>query len=279
MSGWWSLPTARARPNVLRDLALPLLAGWGGSCVAQDTAPNCALTDLACIEENADRTNVGALLSSATIAPTIEERVAALRRVVAVDPSPMHLEFLADALSRSEDGNVEAAALLERAYEAAMQRQPGPYAWRFARNAVFEYESLDLPSRAAQLRRRFEHDVELDAKVAEISHAEAVEPTRLNSILGDLCAEIVVRMLGGSHCLAGIEHVVDAADRIAVGADKARLAKAASDAMFAAAQAGSDELTVADPAWRDRFESTLQRYFGAESADRMRGTVTELTVE
>jgi tetratricopeptide (TPR) repeat protein len=226
-----------------------------------------------------DPTNAEALLGLALLAPTNDERVALLRRVVAVDPSPSNLESLARTLSQDQGNLRESAALLERAYEAAMQRAPGPYAWRFARDAVFEYEWAGLPKRAARLRARFERDLKLDAKVAETANAEAVEPARLNSILGDICAEIILRMLGGNRCLAGIEHVVDAADRVTVGSVKARLVKSASDAMFLAAQTGGDVLVLADPAWRDRFVSTLQRYFGSEPADRMRHTLTEITVE
>jgi hypothetical protein len=226
-----------------------------------------------------DPANAEALLGLASLAPTNEEHVALLRRVVAVDPSPWNLESLARALAQDESNLAESAALLERAYEAAMQRQPGQYAWRFARNAVSEYEWAHLPNRAARLRKRFEHDVDLDAKVAETAGAETVEPARLNRVLGELCAELIVRMLGGGHCLAGIEHVVDAADRVAADTVKARLAKSASDAMFLTAQTAGDELTLADPAWRSRFESTLRRYFGPESAQRMREQMTEITVE
>jgi hypothetical protein len=226
-----------------------------------------------------DPMNGEALLGLANLAPTNEERVALLRRVVAVDPSPWNLESLSRALSQNEANLAESAALLERAYEVAMQQQPGPYAWRFARNAAFEYEWAELPKRAAQLRARFEHDVDLDAKVAEIAQAEAVDPARLNRVLGEICSELIVSMLGASHCLAGIEHVVDAADRVSATSVKRQLAKSASDAMFLAAETAGDDLTVADLAWRDRFESTLQRYFGAESADRMRHTVTEIIVE
>ena len=57
------------------------------------------------------------------------------------------------------------------------------------------------------------------------------------------------------------------------------VAKSASDAMFMAAETAGDLLTLVDPTWRDRFESTLLRYFGAESADRMRHTLMEITVE
>lgn len=226
-----------------------------------------------------DPANAEALLGLALLAPTNDEHLALMRRVVAVDPSPSSLESLSHALTQSEGNLAESAALLERAYEVAMQRQPGPYAWRFARNAVFEYEAADLPNRAAQLRKRFERDVDLDAKVAETAHAEGVEPARLNGVLSEICAELVLRMLGANRCLAGIEHVVDAADRAGVGTDKTRLAKNASDAMFLAAQTAGDALSVADPGWRDRFESTLQRYFGAEAADRMRHTLTEISVE
>jgi hypothetical protein len=84
-------------------------------------------------------------------------------------------------------------------------------------------------------------------------------------------------MLGASRCLAGIAHIVDAADR-AAASGKARLAKSASDAMFLAARTG-DVLSRADPAWRGRFESTLRRYFGAESAARMHKALTIATVE
>jgi hypothetical protein len=341
MSGWRSSLTVRVPSDVVRNLALPLLVGWGGACFAQHSAPNCALTDLACVEESAERiclvrtpampkacvewlrkfekspnpdvraevaavylqsvdfwradvpesrfydrakklihgvlaedpTNVGALMSLSTIAPTNDERVAALRRVVAVDPSPAHLEFLASALTDL----AESAALYERGYEAAMQRGGGYYAWRFARLAVFEYYEAGLPDRAAQLRERFERDLGLDAKVAEIAQAEAVEPARLTDVLGELCAELVLRTLGAKHCLAGIDHVVVAADA-ASGNAKARLAQSASDAMFLAARTG-DVLSGADASWRGRFESTLRRYSGPEAAQRMHEQLTEITVE
>jgi hypothetical protein len=226
-----------------------------------------------------DPTNAEALFGLALLAPTDEEHVAALRRVVAVDPDPMYLQSLARALSQNEANLAESAALLERAYEAAMQRASGPYAWRFARDAVFEYEWAELPNRAAQLRKRFEQDLDLDTEVAGTAHAETVEPARLKRVLDELCGELIVRMLGGSHCLASIERVVDAADRVAIDNVRARLAENASDAMFLAAQTSGDVLSQADPAWRSRFESTLRRYFGPESADRMRHTVTEITVE
>ena len=345
MSGWRSSLTVRVPSNVLRDLALPLLVGWGGACFAQHSAPYCALTDLACVDESAERiclvrtpampkacvewlrkfekspnpdvraevaavylqsadywradvpvsrfydrakklihgvlaedpTNVGALMSLSTIAPTNDERVAALRRVVAVDPSPMHLEFLASALDRDPGNLPESATLLERGYEAAMQRGGGYYAWRFERMAVFEYERAGLPDRAAQLRERFERDLGLDAKVAEIAQAEAVEPARLKDVLGELCAELVLRTLGAKHCLAAIDHVVVAADA-ASGEAMARLAQSASDAMFLAARTG-DVLSGTDASWRGRFESTLRRYYGPEAAQRMHEQMTEITVE
>jgi hypothetical protein len=343
MSGYLSPPTVRLWAHRLRDLALPLLAGWGGVCFAQPP-PHCASTDRACLEENYSRMcfdagatpescgawlrefesspdldvrssvagiylladgywrasnpqpwlkdraaalihgvleqdpkNVEALLGLASIAPTRDESVAALRRVVALDPSPMHLEFLSGELAHNEANLAESAALLERAYETAMQRSSGNYAWRFARNAVFEYGWAGLPDRAAQLRKRFEQDVGLDAKVAEIAHAEAVEPARLNDVLGELCAELILRMLGAERCLAGIEHVVAGADA-AGGKDKTRLANDASDAMFLAARTG-DVLSAADPSWRSRFESTLRRYSGPEAARRMHEQMTEITVE
>jgi hypothetical protein len=143
---------------------------------------------------------------------------------------------------------------------------------------VFEYEAAGLPERAAQLRARFERDLELDAKVAETADAETVESSRLSSIFGDLCAELIVRMLGGSRCLAGIDHVVTAAARAAVESVKARLAKSASDAMFLAARTG-DVLSEADFEWRSRFESDLRRYFGTAAANRMRDAETVLTIE
>lgn len=160
-----------------------------------------------------------------------------------------------------------------------MQRDSGPYAWRFARDAVFEYEEAGLSHRAARVRHKLERDLDLDAKVRETKHAEALNSARLDGFLDEVCSELIVRLLRATHCLAAIEHVVDAADRVTVGADKTRLAKAASDAMFVAAQTAGDVLSLTDPAWRGRFENTLDRYFGAESADRMRNTETEITVE
>ncbi len=226
-----------------------------------------------------DPANAEALLGLASFAQTNDEYVAALRRVVAVDPSPGILGFLRARCRGRRAISPNPPPSSNAPMRRRCSEQPGPYAWRFARDAVFEYESTGLPSRAAQLRRRFEHDVDLDGKVAETTHAEAVEPARLNSALGEICAEIILRVLGATHCLAGIEQVVDAADRASVDSLKARLAKSASDAMFLAAQTGGDVLTLADPAWRDRFVSTLQRYFGSDSADRMRHTLTEITVE
>jgi hypothetical protein len=265
-------------PDVRASIAAMygLMAGyWGANNPDPDLHDRAAKLIHGVLEE--DPSNVGGLLGLASIAPTREERLSAMRRVVELDPSPMHLEFLASALAQDRGNLAESAALLERAYEAAMQRAPGPYAWRFARDAVFEYEAAELPSRATQLRERFERDLGLDAKLAEIAHAEAVDPARLNGVLGDLCSELIVRMLGASRCLAGIAHIVDAADR-AAASGKARLAKSASDAMFLAARTG-DVLSRADPAWRGRFESTLRRYFGAESAARMHKALTIATVE
>jgi hypothetical protein len=224
-----------------------------------------------------DPSNVGALLGLATIAPTNDERVAALRRVVAVDPNPMSLKFLASALARDNANLAESAALLERAYEAAMQGSGGPYAWHFARDAVTEYEWAGLPDRATQLRKRFERDLGLDAKLAQVVHAEAVEPARLNDVLGELCSELIFQTIGAERCLAGIAHVVAATDG-STGVDKARLAKSASDAMFLAARRG-DLLSEADHSWRTRFESTLQRYFGPEPAGRMHHQMAVITVE
>jgi hypothetical protein len=188
------------------------------------------------------------------------------------------LKSLSRELAHNEANLAESAALLERGYEAAMQRSGGPYAWRFARDAVSEYEWAGLPHRAGRLRKRFERDLGLHAELAGIVHAEAVEPARLNDVLGELCAELILRMLGAERCLAGIDHVVAAADA-APDKDKARLAKSASDAMFLAASTAGDVLSDADPSWRSRFEGTLRRYFGSESAVRMREQMTEITVE
>jgi len=226
-----------------------------------------------------DSANVDALSGLASLAPTHDGRVALRRRVVALDPSPQHLQALSFELKQEEGHLAESAALLERAYEAQMQRDGGPYAWRFARDAVFEYEEAGLSHRAARVRHKLERDLDLDAKVRETKHAEALNSARLNGFLEEVCSELIVRLLGATHCLAAIEHVVHAADRAGEDAVKARLAKGVSDAMFLAAQTGGDVLDLADPAWRDRFESTLQRYFGADSAERMRYTATEITVE
>jgi hypothetical protein len=224
-----------------------------------------------------DPANAEALLGLALLATTNDEYVAGLRRVVAVDPSPRNLGSLASAIAREGTNLAESAALLERGYEAAMQRGGGYDAWRFASAAVFEYEQARLPDRAARLRKRFERDLGPDAKVAEIAHAEAVEPARLNDVLGEICAELVLRTLGAKHCLAGIDDVVVAADA-ASGESKARLAQSASDAMFLAARTG-DALSNTDASWRERFESTLRRYSGPEAAQRMHEQLTEITVE
>ncbi len=226
-----------------------------------------------------DPMNVDALLGLAGLAETSDERVRRLRQVVAADPTNEgHLEFLSRALSSDESNLLEAAELLEQAYAVQLPRGKGPYTWRFARDAMWEYEWAGFPDRAAELRKRVRQDFGADALLHEAASAETADPERLKSALEGLCLEMSLAVLGPESCLAGIQQVVDAADRAQQPSVAARLAATASDAMFVAASSGT-RLSTADPDWRRRFEMTLERHFGPDAAARMHDAQSLVTVE
>src|SRR5262249_40184279 len=97
--GW--LRKIRRSPNPGgRGSVAPIYLNLAGFWGAQNPVPRLQerATELIHDVLETDPSNVGALLSLSSIARTDAERVRALRRVVDIDPSPMHLEFLASAL-------------------------------------------------------------------------------------------------------------------------------------------------------------------------------------
>jgi hypothetical protein len=226
-----------------------------------------------------DPNHVDALLGLANLAPTPEERVSRLRRVVEADPTVvMHLESLARALGDTDPDNVEAVELYDRAYTLAVTRAKGHYAWRFARNALWGYERAGMPDRAARLRERVAEDFGLAALQLEAQRAETTDAERLDHALSEICSEMALNLFGARPCLASIDHVVAAADAAREANERRRLARSASDAMFLAAQRGF-RLEAVDREWRGKFEAVLERYFGSAAATRMHEALSIVTIE
>jgi len=222
-------------------------------------------------------TNHEALLGLANLAETTTDRVSALRRAAAAEPTDaMGLYFLARALAENESGLPEAAELLERAYSLDVERQR-LHAWHLARDAMSVYERAGQPDRSADLRARVRKDADLDAMLLVTTTAASVAPERLDAVLADLCSQLGLEVLGAESCLDAIGRVVDGSNRAPRSVAK-RVAESASNAMFLAARAGW-LLDTVDPNWRPRFEATLAKHFGSDAAARMRDAPTEITVE
>ncbi len=212
------------------------------------------------------------------MAATDEERVRRLRDVVAADPTEAgHLEFLANALTRIDGSALEAAALLERAYEVQLGHSAGDYTWRFARNAMWTYERAGSPERAQPATRTGRSTTCVDAMMRTAAHAATANIVEVNRVLQELCREMTLTLFGGQPCLTSIEHAVEAIDSLSAG-QAAPLVEPITTAMFTAARTGH-LLDAADPGWRSKFEATLTRHVGAEAAARMRHAQSFITLE
>ena len=244
---------------------------------------------LACIEAasaQATPNNADALLGLANVAETEQERVQRLRDVVAADPDkPLYLDFLARALLPIEGSELEAAALYERAYEAALyereaqlSRNSAGYAWRFARNAIWQYERAGASERAKRLREHVVADYDLPARLDEVADATPENVASLKQSLQDLCGQVAMNVFGAKPCLDGIERAVAATDRARARGNAAVLEQAVSDAMFKAAVSGR-WLDVVDPRWRKGFEAALQRYDGSQAVAHLREVLPEIEIE
>lgn len=169
------------------------------------------------------------------------DEVQRLRAAVTADPTnPRAMEFLANALGDTDGGRPEAAAVTERAYELAASRQPGDYALRFARNAIFLYEWAELPDQAQHLRRRVTLDFDVPGLTRTAADAEKAAPEEVARALELLCRELWRNVFGVEPCLAAIEAVERGAARRGAG-DAALLREAAAKATAAV---HSGEITV-----------------------------------
>ena len=222
-----------------------------------------------------DPKHVDALLGFAGLAETNEERVRRFRDVVAVDPSPMHLQFLASALRQIDGGALEAAQVTERAYEVG--RSKNEYSWRFARDAIWQYQWAGAPERAEQLRERAAADFGLAAMLEEAAKPAAADPAGLDRTLQVLCREMTLTVFGARPCLDSIDHLIAAADRAQVPGTSP-LEQTLEAAMTTAAQPGS-RLDTADSGWRHRFEAALDRHVGAEAVARLQRVPSLITLE
>jgi hypothetical protein len=220
-----------------------------------------------------------ALLGLANLAETDDERVNRLRDVVAADPDePRYLEFLARELLSIQGSELEVAALYERAYEAQMSRAIGPYAWRFARNAVWQYERAGASERAKRLRERVVFDYDLPARLDEVADATTENAGSLKQILQDLCGQVAMNVFGAKPCLDCIERAVQATDRARARGNAGVLEQTVSDAMFKAAVSGT-WLDVVDSRWRKGFEAALERYDGPQAVARLRDVFPAIEIE
>jgi hypothetical protein len=213
------------------------------------------------------------------MAPTPDERVHRLRDVVAVAPNPLRLEFLARAVhDGTQGGMLEAAALYERAYEMAMSREIGDYAWRFARNALLTYEQAGSVERVERLRARVANDYGLPAMAKAAASPEVTDLASLDRILQDLCREMTITLFGPKPCLESIDHLVAAADRARASGGASRFGQTMSIAMITAARSGA-RLEAVDSWWRSRFEAALDRHVNAATLGRFRSTPSLITLE
>jgi tetratricopeptide (TPR) repeat protein len=155
---------------------------------------------------------------------------------------------------------LESAEVLERAYSAA---PPGGKKWHLASDAVAQYENARAPNAATRLQERVSRDYGLDRKLTEIARPDTANPQQVTAVLEEICSDTSLINFGASPCLENIQRVVDVAD----DSRRADLVDAAAAAMFVAAQSGW-RLSRTDPAWRNRFESTLDGFMesGAPSA-------------
>lgn len=233
-----------------------------------------------------DPNNADALLGLANLAETEQERVQRLRDVVAADPDkPFYLELLARALLSVEGGELEAAALNERAYEAALDerkaqlsRNSASYGWRFARDAIWLYERAGAPERADRLREQVVADYDLPARLEEVADATPGDAANLQQILQSLCDQVAMNLLGAKPCLDGIDRAIHATDRARARGNAADLEQAVSDAMLKAAVSGM-WLDAADSNWRRTFEAALERYDGGEAVARLRTVLPSILIE
>jgi hypothetical protein len=218
----------------------------------------------------------GALLGFAGLAEGGDERVRRLRDATTADPdNPMLLESLSISVRDTDGGMLEAATIMERAYELSCAK--GGCALRFARDAMWEYREAGAPERADRLRERVAADYGLAAMLEEAANAATADSASLDRTLQELCRDSTLRVFGAKPCLDSIDHTIAAADR-ARDAAANRLEQVASAAMFTAARSAW-QLDPADPGWRRRFEAALERHSGADEVARLRRVPLVMMIE
>jgi hypothetical protein len=142
---------------------------------------------------------------------------------------------------------LERAVVLEQGYSVATTEIRKLY---FARNAVTAYEIAGAADMAEALRARVRTDLRLDARLGDLADPRATSPDRVGAALEEACNSDMLEIFGATSCLENIEAVLEAAEEDAVFLDSA------SRGIMAAARGGR-WLEVADPQWRQRFESAL----------------------
>lgn len=181
--------------------------------------------------------DVQALLGLARRAPTPEERIAILERIVEVDPSyAFGWEALADAVDDSEKPNdlIQSAQYLENAYNILTDEKK----WYIASDAISRYRRAGSADRAGDFMERVRVDFDLDRKLDQFRDVSHLPPSLRAEMLRSICSAPAINIFGGTSCLDAVGAVVEFVKEAPNTQFALTAAEDSADAMVRAAESG-----------------------------------------
>jgi hypothetical protein len=196
-----------------------------------------------------DPSNPNALLGLALFATDAPTRQSLLRRASEAQPTNDALmELLANSLVHTEPA--ESARLIEQGYGVA---STDARRLHLAALAVSLYERAGSPEHATRMRNRVRADFTVD------SDPLGMGPDRAANFGEQICDKDMLTAVGMEPCFNALRQLIDTAKRQSAYMQSAALG------MLTAARSGT-VLERADPAWRNRFETSLDEFIASGTA-------------
>lgn len=217
-----------------------------------------------------DPTDAEAILGLSSTAESQAERVALLRRYVALRPeNVLGRRLLAHALfyegTGSPDAMLEAGRLMEEAYAW----QPDSHRWWLAGTAMFYYTEAGEPTRAAELRAR----VTGELPVHDLTNASiAADWALAGRVLSTVCDPYLIEAVGSARCVLNLDQVESFLAKAAHDERSQRVADLSADAMVGLARAES----ALCPDLVGRLDRFAARGFDSAAIQRSREQVRQL---
>lgn len=202
-----------------------------------------------------DSQDVGAMGGIATLTEDTDERIQLLRDVVRLNPHPISVNALLDALRNLDT----TASVLEAAMVADdIQRTlEGGMKWVYAAQAYKLYLAAGEAGRASALRQGAREELAVPAVLRELSANQAASPDRAVQLLDSICHPQVARTIGAQPCLDALEVVVPSLGKRADRREAQRLADRIAAIIWQLTNEAGLALAESDPDWHPRVMDLL----------------------